>query len=130
MSAPHKDDSYRLPHYGRDGVMPDWLGGWTPPQIPNLPHPAPSPIPVVPGFPWWVDPWTPQPSSPGPLQPEMPPEPSAPDSLLRRIPIGNADGLPGLLQAVMLQDGVQPSTDGLNPRGIWQQVWASMAENR
>lgn len=105
MSAPLRDDSYRLPHYGRDGVMPNWLKGWKPSELPNLPPiPVTPGIPIVPGFPWWVDPWTPptpQPSVPWLRQPQTPSRPSAPNSLAVRTQIGDGGGLLGLLQEVI-----------------------------
>lgn len=83
MSAPLKNDPYQMPHYGRDGLMLDWLKGWELPEFPNLP---PAPVkpanPIVPGLPWWVDPW--MPSLPLPLHQKTP---SAPDSLPRRAPM-------------------------------------------
>lgn len=96
MSAPFKGDSYRLPHYGRDGVMPDWSGGWKPPKFPDLP-PAPVPVtagfPVIPGYPWWIDPWMPlppQPAVPEPAQPQSQSRQPVLDSLVGRTRIGDA----------------------------------------
>lgn len=75
MSASFKDDAYRQPHYGRDGLMPDWSGGWKPPRFPDWP-PPPVPVtpvlPETPGLPWWLDPWMPTP--PKPPAPEQQPQ--------------------------------------------------------
>jgi len=113
MSARFKDDSYRLPHYGRDGVVPDWSGGWNPPKFPDLPPAAPVPVmpgsPVIPGLPWWVDPWMPRALQPLPPEPQSRrlPEQPAPNVLAGPARIGSADGLLGLLQGVMLRNKAQ-----------------------
>ena len=108
MSAPLKDDSHRLPHYGRDGVPPNWLKGWKPPEFPNIaPIPVIPGMPNVPGLPWWVDPWIPpmpQPLEPEQLQPQTQSRQPAPNTSTGRTPIGAAGGLVALLQELMLRN--------------------------
>lgn len=109
MSATHENEPYRLPRY--DGLEYDWLEGWTPPAYPDILPPAAMPqIPVVPGFPWWVDPRmlpTPQPQEPEPLQDQAP---STPESLLDRIPNERAAGLRDLIRDAMLRREMRQAT--------------------
>ena len=117
MSTSFRDDSYRLPHYGRDGVqaIPDPLQGWQPSPLPKWPIPVEPEnlipgIPGVPGFPWWVDPWmpaTPPPVAPQPLQPRRPSEPLVPQSLSGQTPLADAGGLLALLRETMLRNAEQ-----------------------
>lgn len=112
MSTTFKDRLYRLPNFGREGVARDSdpFEGWNPPTYPSLP-PANEPgAPVVPGFPWWIDPRmlpTPRPLMPGDPPRRIPSDQLSPSSLLGLVRRGTDGGLLGLLQDVMLENEVQ-----------------------
>jgi hypothetical protein len=134
MSAPFKDDSYRLPNFGRDGVERDILKGWNPPVYPSLPPTNVIPeVPVIPGFPWWVDPRmlpTPRLWVPGDPPRRDPLAPPSPSSSLGRSFSGGAGGLLGLLQEGVLEDESQQRAGALGAPNAWQRAWETMASWR
>jgi hypothetical protein len=139
MTRSSEDDSYRLPNFAIDGVMPRsdlekwipptlpdlpsapeppsfWVPWWmAPPMSPTSPRTAPQPYDLPSGLPWWVTPPA-APKSPSPSKPTSPLLPQGPSSFNPSgdiAPAESVDGLVDLLRQLTRQREPQSSADFL-----------------